>query len=353
MKVVDMHCDTIAEIFEKRRRGEQVSILENLLHIDLKKMEKGDYLLQNFALFTHLGKEKQPFAYAMKLVDTFYEELEAYSSQIGIVKSWADIEKNRRIGRMSAMMTLEEGGVCQGEIAFLHNFYRLGVRMMTLTWNFPNELGYPNKRIDPVYSDSDIDMDSDIGGEQNPARQKQHPFFVPDTEHGLTETGIEFVREMERIGMIIDISHLNDAGIWDVFHHTKKPFVASHSNARALASHPRNLTDDMIRALAERGGVAGINFCAAFLQDEDSSGQEPIHGYCRDMVAHMKHMRKIGGIGCIGLGSDFDGIPGTVEMKDCSGMQMLADEMCRQRFTDGEIEAVFSENVLRLYKELL
>lgn len=360
MKVVDMHCDTIAEIFERRRRGEQVSILENPLHIDLKKMEKGGYLLQNFALFTHLGREKQPFSYAMKLVDTFYNELEAHDDRIGIVKSWADIEKNRQAGRMSAMMTLEEGGVCRGEIAFLHNFYRLGVRMMTLTWNFPNELGYPNKRIDPVcsgnsYMDSDMnsDMDSDMGGEQNLAQQKQRPVFVPDTEHGLTEKGIEFVREMERIGMIIDISHLNDAGIWDVFRYTKKPFVASHSNARSLASHPRNLTDDMIRSLAERGGVAGINFCAAFLQDEDGNGQEPVHGYCRDMVAHMKHMRKIGGIGCIGLGSDFDGIPGTVEMRDCSGMQVLADEMSRQGFSDGEIEAVFSENVLRLYKELL
>lgn len=345
MKVVDMHCDTIAEIFERRRRGEEVSILESPLHIDLKKMEKGGYLLQNFALFTHLGRETQPFAYAMKLADTFYEELEAHSDRIGIVKSWADIERNRLEGRMSAMMTLEEGGVCQGEIGFLHNFYRLGARMMTLTWNFPNELGYPNKMT--------VQGGSELSGEHGPVRQKRRPVFEPDTDHGLTEKGIEFVREMERIGMIIDISHLNDAGIWDVFRYTKKPFVASHSNARALASHPRNLTDDMIRGLAERGGVAGINFCAAFLQDEDGYGQEPVHSYCRDMVAHMKHMKKIGGIGCIGLGSDFDGIPGTVEMKDCSGMQMLADEMSRQGFKDGEIEAVFSENVLRLYKEVL
>ena len=112
--------------------------------------------------------------------------------------------------------------------------------MMTITWNFPNELGFPNGKDESV----------------SPARS------VPDTEHGLTETGIAFVQEMERIGMIIDISHLNDAGIRDVFRYTKKPFVASHSNARALARHPRNLTDEMIRALAERGGVAGINYYA-------------------------------------------------------------------------------------------
>ena len=151
---------------------------------------------------------------------------------------------------------------------------------------------------------------------------------------------------------IIDVSHLGDAGIWDVFRYTKKPFVASHSNARALARHPRNLTDEMIRALGERGGVAGINFCAAFLRDEED-GAEPVNSYCRDMVAHMKHMKQIGGISCIGLGTDFDGIGSRVELVDCSGMQMLAHEMSREGFTTGEIEAVFHGNVLRLYKELL
>lgn len=334
MRVVDMHCDTIAELYYDHRDGGRMSILENNLHIDLKKMKKGDYLLQNFALFTHMGKVERPFEYAMKLVDTFYTELESYPEWIGTVRSWADIERNRAAGRMSALLTLEEGAVCQGELAYLRDFYRIGVRMMTLTWNFPNELAYPNK----------IEMTE--------RADQTMPLCVPDTENGLTETGIAFVQEMERLGMIIDVSHLNDAGIWDVFRYTKKPFVASHSNARALAGHPRNLTDEMIRALAERGGVAGINFCAAFLRDGEN-GTEATHSYCRDMVAHMKHMKQVGGIGCIGLGSDFDGIGSIVEMGDCSGMQMLADEMRRQGFTESETEAVFSGNVLRLYRELL
>lgn len=334
MKVVDMHCDTMAEIYYSHRDGGNASILENNLHIDLKKMQKGDYLLQNFGLFVHLGREKEPFAYAMKLVDTFYTELEAHRDLIGIVRSWDDIEANMRSGRMSAMLTLEEGGMCEGELSYLRDFYRLGARMMTLTWNFPNELGFPNYMP-----------------KREPGAAKETK-CRPDTEHGLTEKGIAFVQEMERLGMIIDVSHLNDAGIWDVFRYTKKPFVASHSNARALAGHPRNLTDDMIRALAERGGVAGINFCASFLRDEEN-GQEPVHSYCRDMVAHMKHMKQVGGIGCIGLGTDFDGIGSIVEMGDCSGMQMLADEMARQGFTGSETEAVFSGNVLRLYREIL
>lgn len=333
MYVVDMHCDTIAELYRNHRAGGNMSLFSNELHIDLQKMQKGDYLLQNFAMFVHLGRETHPFEYAMKLIDTFYTEIEVHSELIGVVKSWDDIEENRKAGKMSALLTLEEGGICQGELANLRNLYRLGARMMTLTWNFPNELGFPN-RLD-----------------ENPA-DGGAPRFVPDTEHGLTETGIAFVEEMERLGMIIDISHLNDAGIWDVFRYTKKPFVASHSNARALASHPRNLTDDMLRALSERGGVAGINFCASFLRDEED-GKEPKHSYCRDMVRHMQHMKAIAGIDCIGLGTDFDGIGSIVELKDCSGMQMLADEMSRQGFTTDEIEAVFSKNVLRLYRELL
>ncbi len=333
MKVADMHCDTIWELYNSRMNGGTASILENTLHMDLQKMERGDYLIQNFALFAHLGQTERPFEYAMQLADLFFTELEAHQDKIGIVRSWEDIEKNRKEGRMSAMLTLEEGGICQGELSYLRDFYRLGARMMTLTWNFQNELGFPNKRISQ--------------GEDRP------PISLPDTENGLTERGIQFVEEMERLGMIIDISHLNDAGIWDVFRYTRKPFVASHSNARALASHPRNLTDEMIKTLSERGGVAGINFCALFLRDGDYGVGKPENSYCRDMVAHMKHMKQVGGIEVIGLGSDFDGITSIVEMKDCSGMQMLADEMAAQGFTTGEIEAVFHKNVLRVYKELL
>lgn len=331
MKVVDMHCDTIYEIYERRKKGQKINFKENDLHINLEKMEKGDYLLQNFALYTHLEKEQRPLEYAMRLMDVFYEEMEANAERIGVVRNWQDIERNRKEGRLSAMVTIEEGGVCQGELAYLRDFYRMGVRMMTLTWNFPNELGYPNRIL---------------------TEDGRPPLCVADTEHGLTEKGIDFVQEMERLGMIPDISHLNDAGIWDVFRYTKKPFVASHSNARALAGHPRNLTDEMIRTLAERGGVAGINFCASFLRDQEE-GAEPIHSRCRDMVAHMKHMKQVGGIGGIGLGSDFDGIRSIVEMGDCSGIQMLANEMEREGFTVGEIEAVFHGNVLRLYRELL
>lgn len=333
MKVVDMHCDTIAEIYKRRRAGEDIGIRENDLHLDLLKMKKGDYALQNFALFTSLEREKRPFEYAMNLLDTFYEEMEKNQDLIGVVRSYEDIEKNWKEGRMSAMLTIEEGGVCQGNLAYLRDFYRLGVRMMTITWNFPNELGYPNHlKVERSLDEGEADM-----------------------ERGLTETGIRFLYEMERLGMIIDVSHLNDAGIWDVFAHTKKPFVASHSNARALVPEcPRNLTDEMIRKLAERGGVAGINYFTDFLHrrcDWEDIGQKK--SLISDMVRHMKHMKKVGGIGCIGLGSDFDGIGGALEIRNGGDLPLLEAEMRRQGFTESEVEAVFHGNVLRVYREIL
>ncbi len=329
MKVVDMHCDTISELYYRKEEGKVFSILKNDCHIDLERMKKGDYCLQNFALYINLAVHERPFEYCMKLVDLFYTELEKYEDIIGIVKGYKDIEENRKNGKMSAMLTIEEGGVCQGELAFLRNFYRLGVRMATLTWNYKNELGHPNR----------------IWEENGEA------FFEPEMEFGLTEKGIEFVQEMERLGMVIDVSHLSDAGIEDVFRYTEKPFVASHSNARTIASNPRNLTDEMIKKLSERGGVTGINYCADFLHDWKKG--EGALSRVEDMVLHMKHMKKVGGIQCIGLGSDFDGIGGNLEMKSPEDLPLLEAYMKREGFSESEIEAVFYGNVLRVYKEIL
>ena len=335
MKVVDMHCDTISEIYERRKRGESIALKKNNLHLDLEKMQRGDYFLQNFALFTPLRKTERPFEYACRLAEIFYEEMEANKEWIGVVKTYRDIEENWKTGKMSAMLTIEEGGVCQGELEFLRLFYRLGVRMMTLTWNEPNELGYPNRLV--------------RGENGFPAKGE------PDTEHGLTGKGIQFVEEMEHLGMMIDVSHLSDAGFWDVVRCTKKPFVASHSNARALVPDcPRDLTDDMIRALSERGGVTGINYYPKFLREQDSGTDSRLQkSFVSDMVRHIRHLKQVGGIQCIGLGSDFDGISGDLEMKDASELPKLETEMRKQGFTSSEIEAVFYGNVLRVYKEIL
>ncbi len=339
MKVADMHCDTIAEIYGKKSAGEDCGILKNDLNIDLEKMEQGDYLIQNFAMFAHIedlrGVMPLP-EYAFRLADTFFTEMRKYPDRIGIVRSYQDIENNWKSGRMSAMLTMEEGAICEGKPEYLRIFHELGVRMFTFTWNFQNELAYPNRvKLAEMNDDSSV-----------PKK------FVPETEFGLTQRGFEFLEEMERLGMIVDVSHLGDKGILDVISHAKKPFVASHSNARAVCGHARNLTDEMIRGIAEKGGVMGMNFCPAFLRDREKWGS-PLKTSLDDVVAHIRHMIMVGGIDCVGLGSDFDGTHVSFELTDASKMPLLEEKLRAEHFTEEEIEKIFYKNVLRVYKEIL
>lgn len=335
MKAADMHCDTILEIYEKRQAGEACGILKNGLHIDLEKLKKGDYLLQNFAVFVHMkhmAERNQPLPeYAFMMIDTFFSEMRKYPELVGIARSYQDIEENWKNGRISALLTMEEGGICEGKAEYLRIFYELGVRMFTFTWNFPNELAWPNR----------------LEQEGAPAA-----YFVPETEQGLTEKGFEFLEEMERLGMIADVSHLGDKGILDVIAHARRPFVASHSNARAVCRHSRNLTDEMIRGIAEKGGVIGINFYPDFLRNQEEQGS-PIKVSVTDIARHIRHMIKIGGIECVGLGSDFDGITSSFEMKDASDLPILEESLRKNGFTEEEIEKIFYRNVLRVYKEIL
>ncbi|MCR5032874.1 MAG: dipeptidase [Lachnospiraceae bacterium] len=339
MKVVDMHCDTISEIWYSREQtGESEhadidapqELRKNRLHIDLEKMEKGDYFLQNFAMFVNMGSGMDPLESVLKLIDIFYEEMEKNQDKILPVKTWADIESAKAQGKMAAMISLEEGQVTKGNLRFLRDLYRLGARMMTLTWNHENDLAYPN-----VVS------------------RNVHKVFPcePVTDRGLKEKGIALVEECEKIGMILDVSHLSDGGFYDLYEHTKKPFVASHSNARALCRHCRNLTDDMIRKIGERGGVIGLNYCGSFL--EEAPTEEACQSRVETMAKHARYITDMGGMECLGLGSDFDGISRNLEMDDCSKLPLLEQALEKEGFSTGEIEKIFHKNVLRLYKELL
>ena len=321
MKVVDMHCDTIGELWKAEKAGKPISLRSNSLHIDLEKMQKGDYLLQNFAMFVFLGREKDPLVNVLEMIDVYNRAMAENADIIGPVLNYEDIEKNRAAGKLSGMLTIEEGAVLKGNPYVVRSLYQLGVRMLTLTWNFENEIGYPNT----IVKAKDYD---------------------PSRHYGLKPEGIEIVREMNRVGMIVDVSHLGDDGFWDVVKYCDGPFVASHSNARAVCNHTRNMTDDMIRALADKGGVMGLNFCGDFLNPNGKSRVE-------DMVRHAKHIINVGGSDILGLGTDYDGIDGDLELDHCDKMPLLAQEMERQGFSTQQIEKIFYGNVLRLYREVL
>ena len=327
MKIADMHCDTISKIWESRKGECPQKLYQNSLHMDILKMKAAGYLVQNFALYIDLEKELDPFACVLELTDVFYNEMAENKNDISIVKTYSDILENEKRGKLSALMTIEEGGCCQGELKNLETLYNLGARMMTLTWKYQNELASPNMEHD----------DKDDKG-----------FLVFDNTQGLTKKGFAFIERMEELGMIIDVSHLSDKGFWDIAKNTKRPFVASHSNARSLCGHYRNLTDDMIRAIADRGGVMGLNFYGNFLNETNDSNSK-----VSLIAAHARHIINVGGSECIGLGSDFDGIDGTLEIQDCSQMQKLVEEFERQHFTKEEIENILYRNVMKVYQEML
>ncbi len=337
MRIIDMHCDTIYEILEAKKRGETISLRDGNLMVNLNKMKQGGYGVQNFALFVKQEEGISAFETAKELIATFGEEMRANSDLISQVTTADEILENQRAGKLSAFLAIEGGEAIEGSLDNLRYLYEQGVRMMTLTWNYPNEIGFPNFK-------QGLD------------------FFTPNMEDGLTAIGIEVLQEMEQIGMIVDVSHLSDAGFYDVLHYTKKPFVASHSNARAVSPWVRNLSDDMIAKLAERGGVVGINFCADFLKGQRKNeiieniglmASKDSSASFEDILRHARHMANIGGVECIGIGSDFDGIPTYDGMPTPDTMPQLAEYLCKNGFHEREVDQMFYKNVFRLYEEVL
>ena len=328
MKVWDLHCDTLSELRRAEKNGTPASFAHNDLHIDLEKLQAGDYMLQCLAAFVNLADPTpgaDPLVTALEEIDVFKRIMAKYPDRIAPVYTAADIRKNAEAGKISGLLTVEEGGCCKGSLGVLRRMYELGVRMMTLTWNHDNELAAP---------------------QANPGGP-----LAAQTQRGLTETGFAFLAEMERLHMIVDVSHLSDRGFWDIVKHSTRPFAASHSNCRALAPHCRNLTDEMIRVMAEKGGLVGLNYCAGFLDDQ------PSPDLCRSttalMAKHAAHFKQVGGIEIIGLGSDFDGIGGKLELSDCSKMPLLADALRKEGFTEDEVEAIFFRNAQRFFENNL
>jgi len=314
LHIVDMHCDTISELLINNNSE---TLRENNKHVDLLRMKDAGYLLQNFALFVNKQTYPDVKARVLELMEHYRMELAQNNDLIAPMTCMADLEENKRQGKMSSMLTIEEGAALEGSIDALKEFCDKGVRMITLTWNYPNELGYPHG-----YNEKSS----------------------PCERFGLTDCGFQIVEAMENLGMIVDVSHLSDDGVKDVLKCTKKPFVASHSNARAVCPVSRNLSDDLIRKIACRGGVIGLNFYPPFLGDE---------GTIDTIIRHAKHIVNVGGIEVLGLGSDFDGIDGQKELRGAHDMPLLADAFAKAGFSGTDIEKIFNKNVIRVYKDVI
>ena len=324
MKIIDMHCDTLGRLLG-RRDGVERDLRHNDLHVDLEKMRKADYMAQIFAMFVPIGRTEDPLTPCMEMLDRFWTEMERNSDIIAWAGNAADIRKNDAEGKMSGLLGIEDSGIIGGSLANLRLMYRMGVRLITLSWNFENNVGSPNN--------------------------------TPEASaKGLKEHGIDFVREMGRLGMIVDVSHFSDAGFYDVCKYVDGPFVASHSNAREVTSHTRNLTDDMLRKLAEHGGVTGLNFCGPFVGDYhgDMYNAPTLETHVSNLVEHVKHIVKVAGIETAAIGTDFDGISDRpLEMEDAGCMPVLVDALSKAGFSDSELEKICWKNTLRVIEEVL
>lgn len=326
MQYIDMHCDSLMTLFyEDRERAELFE--SGYTAVDFKRMQAGNALAQFFAIFV-IPRDRydmhgiEPISdeeYIQTLYRYFRDNLERHDDVIRAARNAAELEANRAAGRMSAVLTMEDGRAVAGKLENVKRYYDMGVRAMNLTWNAENCFGFPNSR------------DPEIMG------------------RGLTEFGKSAVEYMQELGMLVDVSHLSDGGFYDVARICRRPFIASHSNARTLSPHKRNLTDDMIRVLGEKGGVAGLNFGPEFLNADID---------CPDSTAaliaeHAAYLRDKGGIQCVAIGTDFDGIEGNLEIADCADMELLAQALRRRGFTESELEMVFWKNVLRVMGEAM
>lgn len=315
MNYIDMHCDTLSEALV---RGQKTAKSLEGTMVDVERLKRSGAAGQFFAMFL---PQRESIPQLNTLLEKMYEIYQNTLSECSDILAPAyraeDLEKNRREGKISAFLTIENGAVAEEKLENIQRFYRKGVRLITLTWNDENCFGYP------------------------------HSSDREEMRRGLTPFGKEAVSYMEEQGILVDVSHLSDGGFYDVADIMKKPFVASHSNCRALAPATRNLTDDMIRLLAEHGGVAGINFEPSFLNGNPGDTLSRVERMCD----HVEHFIRIGGVECVGIGTDFDGIGGQFEISDCTQMEKLFTALRKRGISEGTLEKIAYRNVERVIRE--
>ncbi len=305
MRYCDLHSDTLTAKGEKQ--------------VTKKRLAEADCGLQCFAAF--VSSRENRFQEALSLIDSF--DALCKREHINPVT-----EPDGLSAGVNALLTVEEGGAIEGSLDKLSDLYGRGVRMMTLTWNYENEIGFP----------AIPDYEGLFSGKRT----------LQDREktRGLKPFGFRCVEAMNALGMIVDVSHGSDQLVKDVFSCAKKPFIASHSGARSVFDCARNLTDEGIRLIAESGGVVGLYFCADFLSSDLSR-----EGQKAALLAHAKAIVNAGGEDCLAIGSDFDGIPENPYIKNPSAIPDFLSALSKE-FGEKRAEKFARKNFLRVFSKL-
>ena len=323
MNYIDMHCDTLMKAWGKKwpdiyDRPEMM--------VDIRRLLRGGCKAQFFAIFLPSPKMKERMGlaqmddddYINQLYRIFCTTLEQHGDEVAQAKSLVQMHENTSQGKLSAILTMEDGRSVDGKMEKLDHYYNMGVRVIGLTWNQENCFGAPNSRDASIMA------------------------------KGLTDFGKDAIIRMNELGMGIDVSHLSDGGFWDVAQLTQKPFFATHSNCRSLNPHPRSMTDEMIRALADKGGVMGVNFCPAFLIHDVENNRAD----CDMLAAQLRYMINAGGEDCAAIGTDFDGMNGELEIASADKMPNLFIALEHAGFTPREIEKIAFANAERVIADV-
>lgn len=311
--IFDGHCDTLQAVLRGERRLDERS---SEGHLDLPRMREGGVTAQIFAIC--LGSECLPSGavkQTLRMLDACYRELADNPDSLTLATSAADIERAKEEGKVAAVLGLEGAEALEGDLGVLRMFYRLGVRNIGLTWNRRNQA-------------ADGLDEARTGG-------------------GLTTFGVELVRKMNRLGIMIDVAHLAPAGVRDVLELSEAPVIASHTNAYALCPHRRNLMDERLEAIAAKGGVVGVTFVPGFVAENKEEAS------LERLVDHIDHIAKVAGIDHVGLGSDFDGF-GDQPMsglEDVTKLPNITAGLLGRGYSADEVKKILGGNLLRVFRE--
>jgi membrane dipeptidase len=364
--VIDTHADTPQRFLDE---GFDIGSTDpnDIGHISLDKARRGNLGAEFFSIWVEPETNQGHFArHTFDLIDSVYEQAARHPDRMMMAFSVADIERAHKEHKLAALMGIEGGHSIENDMHLLRDYYRLGVRYMTLSWSNTNE-----------WADSSGDIDD--------AKVQHH--------NGLTDFGKQVVLEMNRLGMMVDISHVADKTFWDAIATTKAPVIASHSSARALTNAPRNMTDEMLQAVAKNGGVVQVNFYSGFVDENyrqasisiGKQAAEAIRVFeenqkvegktipyteidrierewaakiprppLKSLIDHIDHIAKVAGIDHVGLGSDFDGVAGATPagIDSAADLPKITQALLDRGYSADDIKKILGGNILRVFRQV-
>ncbi|MFX0058332.1 MAG: dipeptidase [Candidatus Hodarchaeota archaeon] len=310
--VIDGHVDTFLKVIEQNRKFSERS---EIGHCDLIRMKEGNVQAALFAIESGYTIES-----LLRNIDIWFETVSNPDNGLIQIKKLDDFDKVRDSKKLGAILHFEGATGIDESLKLLRIGYHLGLRSMGLTWSNVNKFG--------------------TGVRVTTKHQRKT---------GLTDMGRDLVRKAQTLGITIDVSHLNDRSFWDLYEITERPIIASHSNARSVCNHPRNLTDDQIKVINEKHGTIGINFCLNFLDPKRLGGNNFDLGL--DAIQkHIDHIAEITDINTIAIGSDFDGATVPTCVRDCTKFPDLWDYLLENGYSNQDLKKIAYENLFRVFK---